>query len=375
MPKKFLIVHLVSNGDCLMATTIAKQIKNDNPGCHLTWAISYKCKQVIEGNPFVDKIWEVNYSQNESPAADVWHKIKIEAEEKKRKGEFDEIIYSQIYPDNLHYYDGTIRSSTFRAYRKPITIDVTPTIELNENEVFRVKQFALKHELQKYKHVILCECAPSSGQSFLNPELMLALASAISAKRPDIIFIISTHLKLETNTTQIISASELTFRENAELSKHCTLLVGCSSGITWLLTSNWAKKINTVQFIYGPSKAGHFASVIYDFTYFNLNTDNIIETSIEDNNQMISVILDSLANFKEAKIKYSELLTPSLSFLKYQLYRFYQQKRISEKVKVFTAIDVFFKRNKYSFKDKILFAGSIGVLFVNWLFKLKYSNK
>ena len=365
MPKKFLIVHLVSNGDCIMATTLAKQIKADNPGCHLTWAISYKCRQVIDENPFVDKIWEVNFGQGESAYNDIWYKIKQEAEERKRKGEFDEIIYSQIYPDNVHYYDGTIRSSTFRAYSKAITVDVTPTIRLNEKEILRVKEFASKYKLESYKYVLLCECAPSSGQSYLTPELMLRIALSIVESRKDILFIISTHLKLETNNGQIIDASELTYRENAELSKYCSLLIGCSSGITWLLTSDWAKKINTVQFLYDSTKASHFASVIYDFEYFKLSTERIIESTTEDEIQMRSIILSSIDNFSQAKRNYSEVLSPSLVFLKNQAYRFYNYPNFSEKIKIFYAVHVFFKRNKTSFTDRIKFFSSIS----NHLFK------
>ena len=58
--KKILLVQLFSNGDCLYATTIARQIKNDYPGCHLTWAIAGFCKSIIANNPFVDEVVEVN---------------------------------------------------------------------------------------------------------------------------------------------------------------------------------------------------------------------------------------------------------------------------------------------------------------------------
>ena len=58
--KKILLAQLNSNGDCIYATVIAKQIKEiDYPNCHLTWAISNKCKQSILHNPHVDEIWEI----------------------------------------------------------------------------------------------------------------------------------------------------------------------------------------------------------------------------------------------------------------------------------------------------------------------------
>ena len=58
MSKRVLIINLVHNGDCLMTTAVARQLKLDDPDCHITWAISYKCRQVIENNPDIDNIWE-----------------------------------------------------------------------------------------------------------------------------------------------------------------------------------------------------------------------------------------------------------------------------------------------------------------------------
>ena len=50
------MVQLYSNGDCLYATTVARQIKNDYPDCHITWAIASFCKDIINLNPFVDDV-------------------------------------------------------------------------------------------------------------------------------------------------------------------------------------------------------------------------------------------------------------------------------------------------------------------------------
>ena len=43
-PKKIILVQLYSNGDCLYATAVARQIKQDFPGSHLTWAIAHFVK-------------------------------------------------------------------------------------------------------------------------------------------------------------------------------------------------------------------------------------------------------------------------------------------------------------------------------------------
>jgi len=69
--QRVLLVHLTSNGDCLMATTVTRQIKNDYSGCNLTWAISRKCQQVIENDPFVDEIWPIESEPYDHPHGDV----------------------------------------------------------------------------------------------------------------------------------------------------------------------------------------------------------------------------------------------------------------------------------------------------------------
>ncbi|MEO6330401.1 MAG: hypothetical protein ABIO55_15810 [Ginsengibacter sp.] len=62
--EKILLAHLNSRGDCLYSTVIARQIKElDFKDCHLTWAISSRCKEVITLNPYVDAVWEISTKQ------------------------------------------------------------------------------------------------------------------------------------------------------------------------------------------------------------------------------------------------------------------------------------------------------------------------
>src|SRR5512138_3038540 len=42
--RRVLLGQLEANGDCVYATTVARQIKTDNPDCHLTWAIGSRCR-------------------------------------------------------------------------------------------------------------------------------------------------------------------------------------------------------------------------------------------------------------------------------------------------------------------------------------------
>src|ERR1700712_4612811 len=108
--KKFLIGQLASFGDCLYATAIAKQIKNDYPESHITWAVAAKYKSILKLNPHVDAIWEVEFLPDDNNLT-AWRKFKNKALQRKANGEFDEIIFSPIAPDNWIHFNGTIRGS------------------------------------------------------------------------------------------------------------------------------------------------------------------------------------------------------------------------------------------------------------------------
>jgi len=269
---KILIGQLASFGDCLYATVIAKQIKIDYPNCHLTWAIGAKYQSVIYNNPYIDKIWIID---NNDYYFEGWTLFENECNKLKSEGVFDKIFLSQIYPKNLYLFDGTIRSSILQVYPNKIT-DVTPIIQLTKEEINNVNSFILKYKLINRK-LIIFEFAPSSMQSYVNLEFALKTAELLLKilQNNNLTIILSSHLKITTGNESIIDGSELTFRENAELLNRSELLIGCSSGITWLSTSNWVKKIPTIQLI--NHKSYWFAGMIYDFQYHGLNHDNIIE--------------------------------------------------------------------------------------------------
>jgi hypothetical protein len=288
--KRILLVHLIANGDCLMATTVARQIKVDFPGSHLTWAIGFKCRHVIDNNPDVDEVWSVDYAPHELPHDDVWRKTKQEAERRKAAGEFDRVYYTQIFPENFNNFDGTTRTTIFRSYPGKITVPIAPVIRLHEHEVERVKRFAASNDLQRYQNVVIFECAPGSLQSPLTPEMALGVARRIVQRRSDTTFIISSHHKFESGHSAIIDGSVLSYRENAELSKYGTLLLGGSSGITWLMTSDWAKRLPTIQFLQKSHAWYSFASVKYDHQFFGLDAGHILETDLREEGEIADLV-------------------------------------------------------------------------------------
>ncbi len=313
MNKKFLIGQLACYGDCLYATTIAKQIKHDYPNSHITWAIASKYKSILFLNPFVDDVWEIELVNGDYYDKG-WSKFEEEALRKKENGEFDELIFSQIPPLNWINYDGTIRGTILKAYKKPITQSVSPVLKLSIDEIENVKTFAHNNKLSRFKNVILFECSPGSNQSKVTPEFAIQISEKISTINSDTCFILSSPNKINNSNPQIIDASELTFRENAELTKYCSLLIGCSSGITWLSMSDWAKKLPMVQLL--DDKLPYFSGIHYDLEINKLDNSKVIEITDFEFEKIYSCIQLLLINeFKEVKKEFHQNYKPRLSHL------------------------------------------------------------
>jgi len=314
-PRKILLGQLNSNGDCIYATTVARQIKQDYPGCHLTWAIGSMCSSIIDGNPDVDDVWVIPLN-NIDDFRKVWERFEQEALEKKKLGVFDEVFFTQIYPANLHLYDGTIRSSIFRGYPFTISLPVSPIIRLSPLEIENVHRFADVHSLQEKQHVILFETSPRSGQSFLTLDFAKEVASKVVSTIPNSCVILSSSESFDFSDELIIDGSELSLRQHVELTKYCTLLVGGSSGISWSCTSDWAKPLPMIQLL--KADAMWFNSFVNDHEQWGLSTDKIIEMeecSIDDVYQCIAIAL--IDGFDEAKSRYHKQMRMKLRYYQY----------------------------------------------------------
>lgn len=302
--KRILLGQLSANGDCLYATAAAKQIKHDYPDCHLTWAINKHCRQTIENNPHVDEVWEIPYTGKKDERK-IWNAFEKEAKKRLKEKIFDEIFFTQIFPNNIQNYDSTIRSSLLRGYPRPMTVPVQPVMRLKEEEVKRVAAFAEKHKLEEMKYVVLFESAARSRQSFINPSFALDVSKHLLSKLDNCAVILSSNEKIQTDNPRIIDGSELTLRDNAEVSKYCHLLVGCSSGISWICSSDWAKPLPTVQVLYRSTSV--YASMHHDAEYFGLPTEKIIEVKDCGAEYLAGCIYESLTgDFSAVKKKYHE---------------------------------------------------------------------
>ncbi len=299
-PQNILLVQLYSNGDCLYATTIARQIKNDFPNCKLTWAIANSCKNIIANNPYVDEVMATDEVAKNDAAAFKKFKKKVFAE--KAAGKWDEVFVTHNMDTNLALYDGTIRGMILRAYPTKITVPLQPILKLTDAEINNTTIFAEANKLRTFKNVILWEYAPLSGQTELNIEMVMAVAKRI-VLLPSTCIILSSANKFE-STANIIDASTLSVRENAALTHYCSLLIGCSSGITWLSTSSAAKFLPMLQLLNAQAYFINTPSV--DFKRYNITHNGLIEMPSFTEDKIFNCVKEILENGFKAAENYNE---------------------------------------------------------------------
>lgn len=300
---RILLVQLFSNGDCLYATAVARQIKTDYPDCHLTWAIADYCQTILLGNPYIDETMVIR-NINPNNWQQQWKGFVGQLRQYRDEGRFDQVIMTQIIGSNFANYDYCIRSAIFRGYGRPVTVPVQPVLNLTAEEKAKVDRFALDHGLASFRQVILMEFSPRSGQANFSADMALSVAETIT-RSPSVAVILSSNSKMATSRPSIIDGSVLSLRETAGLSKYCTLLIGCSSGTTWATTSDAGKRLPMVQIL--DPNSYWLNSVVNDHTRYGLPVDEIIEisdSSPEKIEQCIRAILDK--GFPSARALFHE---------------------------------------------------------------------
>lgn len=340
--EKILLIQLFSNGDCLFATTVARQIKNDHPGCELTWVVSSKCKTILLNNPDIDVIEEVvipDAPQNE----EVFNRVVKESLEKKTAGIYTEVIIPQLLGSNMQYYDGTVCSSIYRSSGLRITVDTAPLLYLTEEEKENAKQFAQTHNLSGYRNIVLFECAPQTKQLNLTDEIILDYSQRI-LKEENTCVILSGPRPYNFNHPNIIDGNTLTIRETVALTHYCTLLLGCSSGISWAATSVAAKSLPMVQ-ILAPD-AYYFNPLSLTFKKLNKPTDWLIELILFDNEKLGAAFTDIFhLGFDEARHKHHQEVKPQFKLYRGIIHHFLKKGRFAE---IGTFVRVNFKENGFN---------------------------
>jgi hypothetical protein len=302
---QILLGMLGSNGDCMYATAIARQIKQDFPGCHLTWAVCSLYRSVLVNNPDIDTLWEVPL-ESWSEMDRTWQLFEIEAHSLALSGRFDYVFLTQVSPARFANYDGTVRPSLFRNYPRRINVPVDVTINLDAEEKAAVDTWFAASPAADASQVVLCECSSKSGQSFMNIGRAVDLAEAITAARRKAVVIISTHEALVTDNSRIISGNSISIRQAARLTEYVDLFVGCGSGLTVAATSGIAKPgLPNIQVLRRHTSV--YASFRHDFSYFGKPVDHFMELTSEDPSHLHTAVLAALGDgFETAKAEFDD---------------------------------------------------------------------
>jgi ADP-heptose:LPS heptosyltransferase len=341
--ERILLIQLFSNGDCLYVTAIARQIKKNHPGSYLTWIVSSKCSSMLLNNPDIDEILEVaipNASQNEI----IFNQILSEANEKKRFGLYSKIIVPQLIGNNMKYYDGLVYSSLYRSAGFEQIDDPTPKLYLTQNEYQIAKEFAQQNQLHLYKHVILFECAPQSNQLLLTDELIKEYARCI-VNQGSACVILSSPKAYRFNEPHIFDGNRLSIRETVALTHYCTLLLGCSSGISWAANSNAAKSLNFVQIL--SKQAYYFNPLSLTLEKWHYSSNRILEL-IEFNTHKIEQVFQDIftKDFQSARINHHQKVQISFKLHRGIIHHFLKNRNISELI---TFISINIKENGFNF--------------------------
>ena len=275
---RILLGQLGANGDCLYATILARQLRKDYPNSRIVWAISSQCVGLLANNPDIDEIWEVpisDWAEHEL----MWRVFEREAVRRYIRREFDHVLLSQIWPNNFQNFDGTVRPSILRSYGRPITVPIQNIIRLTEEEIGRVERFVKEQHLGDFEHRIVFECSSKSGQSFVTPDIAQNVVEHLYKLLPNATVIFSTHLPMTLEDKRSRYAGNLSLREIAHLTHHCSLFVGSAAGGTVAASSTAAKPVPMMQLL--SSSASVLGSFAYDFEYFGITDRRVLEMTNE----------------------------------------------------------------------------------------------
>jgi len=209
----------------------------------------------------------------------MWRVFEREALCRYIRREFDEVLLSQIWPNNFQNFDGTVRPSILRSYGRPITVPIENVINLTEQEKENVEIFVEAHGLLEFEHRILFECSSKSGQSFMTPELACEVTNHLHRSLGTSAVIFSTQQSMQINDKRSFFAGTLSLREIAYLTHYCTLFVGSGSGCSVVACSTAAKPLPMIQLLSRSTSV--FASFAHDMDYFGIEDRPILEMTDE----------------------------------------------------------------------------------------------
>jgi hypothetical protein len=138
--------------------------------------------------------------------------------------------------------------------------------------------------------------------------------------------------KIDARSSAVFDGSTLSLRETAALSHYCTLLLGSSSGISWICTSGAAKSLPMVQLL--DKNAYVFNPLSVDFTKRGQSTDNLIELynfTIDRIEACVKSIFDS--GFAAGRQQFNQPVIFTFRLFRGIIHHFLKQGKISQVIR------------------------------------------
>jgi ADP-heptose:LPS heptosyltransferase len=317
---KIYIFQFAAYGDCLFATVVAAKLKVQYPNSQITWGIAKKYSNILDNNPHVNVIDIYDIDPKTASRKELTELVENRLETIEKSAYYDLFLKLQIFNYQILAFCTTLRHTIFRVNGITQNDLKSSIIYLNQKEISNVSNFIKEIKIANYEKVILFECSPTSGQSDINIEKAIDYASLIIKSNPNYAVILSSMEKRKVENSNLFFANSLTFRENLELLKYVDLLIGCSSGISWLTTCYSDFKKPIIQLL--KRKSDIYCSMKYDFKLNELNHDHIIELYDYDK-FLINEIIEDIKNNQLTDIdkKYTQYYGPTIYVLRTNLMR------------------------------------------------------
>ncbi len=303
-----LIVRLSAIGDVVQSTTLAKNIKRLRPDCHITWLVSPPAAQLLEENPYIDRllVWDRHPFDEASAHGRIFSMLSLLREARALLHQYDYDIALDIQclfltglltrlsgakrcigiherHEGNHFFMTTVAPAIDDPHKVRRYMTALLPLDFDWRDFRPGTTITLREEEQQWARDFLQEQGLSSGDAS-RPLLLVALRTTWEDKHPapevfaealapleervQIVFIgakddspaIETCRKLLPQKTYSL-AGKLTLRELAALMGEATLLLCCDSGPLYIAEAVGLPTLSlwgpTHPTIYGPLTAGH----------------------------------------------------------------------------------------------------------------------
>lgn len=243
-------------GDILLCTPIARQLKDSDPGCFVTWYTSERYAFVLDGNPYIDQIIALPADDPvlldsllpSLQAERAWTRFFAPAPYLNYHASIPTIVQSGITLLDL------VRDAAALKWSVPFM----PVMKLTEDEVDAAR--AYRDSLPKDGPLVLVESEFNSNQTDWGVELALQMVNALKGLNPVLVFSAKNrpeYLDLLLEVYPRIYWCNVAFRLNAELFNLCNGFIGVSSGISTLSYATWCKdNVPRIEVSRGPHWSG-----------------------------------------------------------------------------------------------------------------------